>query len=136
MLDYEIIVELVREGFMIWPGRMGENLTVVGLGLQRLPPHTLLQIGAVILQLEQPRKPCYVLDAIDPCLKDAVVGQCGYLASVVKSDTLQPGMLIRFLSGEGQEVSFDLPPNFEKKASCRNGRPTSTDYSLQSAATK
>ncbi len=74
MLDYEIIVELVREGFMIWPGRMGENLTVVGLGLQRLPPHTLLQIGAVILQLEQPRKPCYVLDAIDPCLKDAVVG--------------------------------------------------------------
>ena len=88
LLDYETVLQLRHEGFPVWPGRMGENLTVVGLGVQQLAPGTLLQIGEVVLQLEQPRKPCYVLDVIDPRLKNAVVGRCGYLASVI-----QPGMI-------------------------------------------
>jgi hypothetical protein len=29
----------------------------------------------------QPRKPCYVLDAIDPRLKEVIVGRCGHMAS-------------------------------------------------------
>lgn len=90
LLDWEIIQQLVGEGFPLVPGAAGENLTVCGLHVQELPPGTLLQIGEVILRLEQPRKPCYVLDSIDPRLKESIVGRCGYMASVVQEGTLSP----------------------------------------------
>jgi MOSC domain-containing protein YiiM len=96
--DYEILQQLVKEGFStLVPGAAGENLTVVGLNLQSLPPGTQLSIGDVIVKLEQPRKPCYVLDPIDPRLKDAIVGRCGYMASVVNEGSLRPGMAIEVL---------------------------------------
>lgn len=96
--DYEILQDLVREGFALTPGAAGENLTVVGLAVQQLTPGSLLEIGSeVVLQLQQPRKPCYVLDAIDPRLKDAIVGRCGYMASVIREGTIRPGMAIRVL---------------------------------------
>jgi MOSC domain-containing protein YiiM len=63
--------------------------------VQALPPGTLLRVGDVVLKLEQPRKPCYVLDAIDPRLKEVLVGRCGYMASVVREGILRPGMTIR-----------------------------------------
>lgn len=93
--DLEILQQLVKEGFPLTPGAAGENLTVVGLSVQSLPPGTLLEIGEVVLRLEQPRKPCYVLDAIHPRLKEAAVGRCGYLASVVQGGVITPTMPIR-----------------------------------------
>jgi MOSC domain-containing protein YiiM len=94
ILDWEILQDLVAEGFSLHPGTAGENLTVRGLNVQRLAPGELLEIGRVLLRLEQPRKPCYVLDDIDPRLKDAVVGRCGYMASVLRPGTIRPGMTI------------------------------------------
>ena len=97
--DYEILEQLVAEGFSkLVPGAAGENLTVRGINIQSLEPGTLLRIGLVVLKLEQPRKPCYVLDAIDPLLKDVIVGRCGYLASVVTEGVIRPGMTIQTLS--------------------------------------
>ena len=97
--DYEILEQLVAEGFSkLVPGAAGENLTVRGINIQSLEPGTLLRIGLVLLKLEQPRKPCYVLDAIDPLLKDVIVGRCGYLASVVTEGVIRPGMTIQTLS--------------------------------------
>jgi MOSC domain-containing protein YiiM len=100
LFDLEILEQLVAEGFALAPGTAGENLTVAGLHVQNLPPGTLLQIGDVVLKLQQPRKPCYVLDAIDPRLKDAIVGRCGYMASVLQPGTLAPQMpiAVRFAS--------------------------------------
>jgi len=95
LFDWEILQQLVGEGYPLAPGAAGENLTVAGLHVQRLSPGTLLQIGDVTLRLEQPRKPCYVLDSIDPRLKDAIVGRCGYMASVVRAGTLRPQMAIQ-----------------------------------------
>jgi MOSC domain-containing protein YiiM len=92
--DVEILEQLVAEGFPLIPGAAGENLTVAGLHVQRMAPGTLLQIGNAILKLEQPRKPCYVLDAIDPRLKEVIVGRCGYMASVVREGIIAPGMII------------------------------------------
>ena len=76
------------------PGSAGENLTVAGLHVQSLPSGTRLRIGEVVLQLEEPRKPCYVLDAIDERLKEAIVGRCGYLASVIQPGVLCPAVEI------------------------------------------
>jgi MOSC domain-containing protein YiiM len=63
-----------------------------------MSPGTLLKIGDVILRLEEPRRPCYVLDAINPCLKDVISGRCGYMASVVRGGMIEPGMDIVRLS--------------------------------------
>ena len=92
--DHEILERLVNEGFNLSPGAAGENLTVVGLNVQQLDPGTILRIGRCRLRLEQPRKPCYVLDAIDPRLKEVIIGRCGYMASVVEEGTIRPGMSI------------------------------------------
>ena len=91
LFDWEILEQLRAEGFALEPGAIGENLTVVGLHVQRLQPGDLLSVGQVMLRLEEPRKPCYVLDAIDPRLKDAIVGRCGFLASVVRAGQIWPG---------------------------------------------
>ena len=94
LFDLEILKQLQIEGFPLYTGAIGENLTVAGLHVQRMSPGTLLEIGDVLLRLEEPRKPCYVLDAINPCLKDVIVGRCGYMASVVQGGVIEPGMEI------------------------------------------
>lgn len=99
LLDDEIIEWLGEQGFAIVPGAIGENLTVRGVGVQPMPPGTLLQIGEIIVRLEEPRKPCYVLDAIDPRLKDVLQGRCGYMASVVRGGLLLPGAPVSLLDG-------------------------------------
>ncbi len=95
LFDWEILTQLQGEGFHLYPGAIGENLTVSGLHVQHLPPGTLLEIGNVLLRLEQPRKPCYVLDSIDPSLKDVIVGRCGYMASVVREGLVNRSMRVQ-----------------------------------------
>lgn len=93
--DIELLDELRLEGFPLAPGLMGENLTVRGLGVQTLSPgDRLIFTGGPVLELTQARKPCYVLDQIDPKLKETVVGRCGFLARVVQPGDLQPGQSI------------------------------------------
>ncbi len=94
LFDLEVLQRLIAEGFPLEPGTIGENLTVEGLHVQDLPEGTLLGIGEVVVRLEAPRKPCYVLDVIDPRLKDIIVGRCGYMASVVSGGMIRPGMAI------------------------------------------
>jgi MOSC domain-containing protein YiiM len=105
LFDMEILTQLQTEGFPLYTGAIGENLTVAGLHVQRMSPGTLLEIGDVLLRLEEPRKPCYVLDAIDPCLKDVIVGRCGYMASVVRCGVIEPGMEIVSVSKDPQPAN-------------------------------
>jgi MOSC domain-containing protein YiiM len=105
LFDVEILQQLVEEGFALTPGAAGENLTVAGLQVQQMAPGTLLKIGDVVLKLEQPRKPCYVLDAIDPRLKDAIVGRCGYMASVVSEGHISPGTSVRVVGSTAEVQS-------------------------------
>lgn len=113
VFDMEILQELVREGFALVPGAAGENLTVAGLHVQDLAPGTLLKIGDVVLRLEQTRKPCYVLDSLDPRLKDAIVGRCGYMASVAREGVIRPDMAVSLaaeeLAAAGLEHDLGLP---------------------------
>lgn len=95
LIDDELLAQLRAEGYPVTPGAMGENLTVRGLDVQSLPPGTRLRFsGGVEIALTEARKPCFVLDAIDPALKDAVVGRCGYLARVTVEGEIGPGETI------------------------------------------
>jgi len=109
IFDLETLEQLQKEGFPLYPGALGENLTVAGLHVQQLLPGSLLEIGNVLLRLEEARKPCYVLDAINPSLKDVIVGRCGYMASVVQGGLIEPGMRIAHISEE-QVSAYSVPP--------------------------
>lgn len=93
--DVELLDDLRAEGYDVSPGAIGENLTVRDLNVQGLSVGTRLRLsGGVVLELTEPRKPCFVLDSIDPKLKDDVIDRCGYMARVVTEGEVRPGETI------------------------------------------
>lgn len=93
--DMEILEDLEREGYSLAQGATGENLVVRHLQVNRLPVGTVLEFeGGVVLELTKVRKPCYVLDSIDPRLKEAILGRCGLYAKVIKEGRIYPGARI------------------------------------------
>ena len=83
--DMEMLQQLCEEGYSLQAGSTGENLTVKDLHVNDLPLGALLEFsGGVVLEISKVRKPCYVLDAIDPKLKEDIVGRCGMYAKVLK----------------------------------------------------
>jgi MOSC domain-containing protein YiiM len=100
LLDQEDIEELAREGFEVRPGAAGENLTVAGLEVDRLETGDRLRFsGGVVLELTRRRKPCYVLDSIDPRLKERIDGRCGFYARTITPGTIRPGESIELIGG-------------------------------------
>src|SRR3989338_3171748 len=83
--DIEQLEALRCEGYPLSAGSTGENLTVQNLHVNQLPLGTKLAFSSgVLLEISKIRKPCYVLDAIDPNLKDNIVGRCGMYAKVLR----------------------------------------------------
>ena len=114
--DMEILEGLTREGFALKPGTTGENLTVRGLKVSHLGVGTILEFsGGVVLELTKERKPCYVLDAIDPRLKEVIAGRCGFYARVLREGLIQAGDIIQVRAQQAclagrQESSCALGP--------------------------
>ena len=93
--DAELLDQLVTEGYAVGPGTMGENLTVRGLDVQQLAVgDCLLLEDGPVLELTEARRPCFLLDAVDPRLKQAVVGRCGYLCRVIRTGVCRVGQQI------------------------------------------
>lgn len=93
--DEEILEDLRSEGFPVTAGVTGENLTVRHLNINRLSVGTVLEFsGGVVVQLTKMRTPCYVLDSIDPALKDAILGRCGFYGKVLREGLITTGETI------------------------------------------
>jgi MOSC domain-containing protein YiiM len=93
--DVELLNQIRAEGYAVGPGLMGENLTVQALDVQALSAGDQLVFeGGAALELTGIRKPCFVLDAIHPSLKESVVGRCGFMARVLTPGELRPGQSI------------------------------------------
>jgi MOSC domain-containing protein YiiM len=70
---------------------------VRGLNVNALPLGTVLQFSnGVVLELTKVRKPCYVLDAISPRLKEDIIGRCGTYAKVLREGIFMQGESIEF----------------------------------------
>lgn len=124
LLDEEIIEALRREGYPVGPGVMGENLTVRHLYLQRLAPGTSLSFsGGVEIELTEPRKPCFVLDAIHPALQKGVIGRIGYLARVIREGVLRVGERIDVHPAALQGVALRTD-SLENDAATREDKPS------------
>jgi MOSC domain-containing protein YiiM len=95
LIDAEDLDDLRAEGYDVGPGALGENLTVRDLDVDALAPGDRLRLsGGVELEYTKPRKPCYVLDAISPQLKEVVKGRCGGYAKVINPGDIRPGETI------------------------------------------
>ncbi len=99
LLDIEDYDDLKAEGFDVFPGATGENVTVRDLSIDDLAIGDRLHFsGGVVLELAKKRKPCFVLDAIDPTLKEVIVGRIGYIAKVITTGELRPGESIEVVA--------------------------------------
>jgi MOSC domain-containing protein YiiM len=95
LIDVEDLDDLRVEGFDVAPGATGENLTVRGLSVDELSIGDVLRFsGGVEAEISKRRKPCYVLDAISPDLKDAIRDRCGMYACVRRAGEIRAGETI------------------------------------------
>ena len=95
LIDEEIIEILRQEGYPVFPGTMGENITVRHLNIQHLESGTRLVFsGGVVIELSELRKPCFVLGPIHPALEKETIGRIGYMASVITEGVMQVGETI------------------------------------------
>ncbi len=96
--DVETLNNLSQNGYALIPGQAGENLTVEDLHVNQLPIGTVLQFSSgVVLEISKVRKPCYVMDAIDPRLKKDALGCHGMYARVIKEGVFQVGDFIKVI---------------------------------------
>lgn len=104
----ELIDKLVDEGWPVFYGALGENLTTAGLDYRLWRGGMRLNLGEVLLELTTPRRPCVTLDpygvGIQKRIFDRKVkagdptsshwGESGFYASVIKPGRIAPGMPI------------------------------------------
>jgi len=95
MLDIEDLEDPNTEGYDVSPGATGENVTVQGMNVDELNIGDVLQFsGGLKVEVTKHRKPCYVLDSIDPQLKKVFGGRCGVMAKVLEPATISTGETI------------------------------------------
>ena len=103
--------ELIAAGFPLFPGALGENLTVQGLDRTQLRSGQRFRAGDAILELTRLRQPCKTLHVYGDDIAKAVFdrqakdgdytsprwGLAGFYASVVRPGRVSPGAPIALL---------------------------------------
>ena len=106
LVTIEGIDELISQGFPLFPGALGENLTTRGLDRRALRIGQRFQAGEAAIELTTIRTPCATLDVygsgIQAAMYDARVqkgdpesqrwGLSGFYASVVQPGTFAPAI--------------------------------------------
>jgi MOSC domain-containing protein YiiM len=91
-------------------GAFGENLTTQGLDEQTVYVGDIFRIGSVVLQVTQPRMPCYKLGVKfgDPSIVKRFLasGRSGFYLSVVTEGALQAGDLIERMETDARRLSI------------------------------
>jgi MOSC domain-containing protein YiiM len=111
LLSAEVLDQLRAEGFDVFAGCLGENLTIRDVDFAQLRPRMRLRAGGAILELTQLRQPCATLDdynrdglRIQNRLYDArakagdTSSECwaksGFYASVIEPGFVRPGDIL------------------------------------------
>lgn len=100
---------VLKQNLPLTPGAMGENLTTTGLLETALWVGDRLQIGGVLLEVTEPRAPCYKFGArmgYAQAVRQMLQAGCsGVYLKVIQTGSLQAGMAITLLPGQ-REVSI------------------------------
>jgi MOSC domain-containing protein YiiM len=111
LVTIEGIDELISEGFALFPGALGENLTTRGLDRREFRLGQRFLVGKAAIELTQIRLPCTTLDVygsgIQARIYDARVqasdprsprwGLSGFYASVIQPGVVRPGDTVMLL---------------------------------------
>jgi MOSC domain-containing protein YiiM len=102
------VEELVRRGYPVFYGALGENLTTRGFPIRDVRIGDEIRAGGAILEITQPRGPCASLDIYGPTIKQEIYdpkvkaldhtsprwGMSGFYASVRMPGPVAPGDII------------------------------------------
>jgi MOSC domain-containing protein YiiM len=105
LITLEGIEELIAQGFVLYPGALGENITTRGLDRRELRIGQRLRIGNAAIELTHIRTPCATLNVYGPSIQAAMYdarvqkhdpqserwGLSGIYASVIRPATIGPG---------------------------------------------
>ncbi|MHC2687915.1 MOSC domain-containing protein [Bradyrhizobium liaoningense] len=88
LIRAELFAFLAEAGFEVAAGDMGENITTIGLDLERMPLGTLIELGpTALVELTGLRTPCVLIDRFRAGLKRQV------LSSVETDPAFKSGVL-------------------------------------------
>lgn len=73
------------------PGIVKENITTIGLCLDRLVPGQRLQVGEALMEVTAPCEPCRRMEEIRPGLQRELRGRRGVLCRVVRGGRIRQG---------------------------------------------
>jgi MOSC domain-containing protein YiiM len=108
IVSSEVIDDLKSQGYPLFAGALGENLTTSGLDYRTLRVGDQLRAGGATLEITQPRVPCAQLDVYGPSLKHDLWdpqmkagdytsprwGMSGFKCSVIQPGPVCPGDII------------------------------------------
>jgi MOSC domain-containing protein YiiM len=97
ILASEVIVTLRAEGWPLFYGALGENLTTAGLDHRNWRAGQRFRIGEVLLELTTPREPCRTLNPYGPGIQKrlrAKWGEGGFYAAVLVGGILTAEAII------------------------------------------
>ncbi|HXA38493.1 MAG TPA: MOSC domain-containing protein [Phenylobacterium sp.] len=104
LLHAELFEELAAKGFPVTPGLMGENVTIRGIDLLKLPKGAILRLGdEAAVQVTGLRNPCYQLDQLQQglmaaCLEKAANGdlirKAGVMSVVLAGGQVRAGDVV------------------------------------------
>ncbi|MCW5981934.1 MAG: MOSC domain-containing protein [Bryobacteraceae bacterium] len=111
LVTSEGIEELMEQGYALFPGALGENLTTKGLDRRQLRAGQRFRAGEAIIELTRLRGPCNALDIYGPGIQQAIFDKqtgkgevssprwalSGFYGAVVQPGFVRPGDAITLL---------------------------------------
>jgi MOSC domain-containing protein YiiM len=108
LITAEGIEELIAQGYPLFPGALGENLTIAGLDRRQMRVGQRYRVSEVLLELTKLRAPCDTLSVYGPGIQRAIYdsqvkagdpstprwGLGGFYARVLKAGTIRPQDII------------------------------------------
>jgi MOSC domain-containing protein YiiM len=107
LISSETIAELTAQGYPLYPGALGENITTLGLDRKQWRAGQRWRIGpSVIVELTKLRAPCSQLSIYGPGIQKAIFAEgpssprwalSGFYASIVRPGLIRPADPISLL---------------------------------------
>ena len=111
LIHSELFDELAIQGFNIFAGQLGENITTRDINLLQLSLGTRLEIGdQALIEVTGLRNPCVQLDGLEPGLMEAVLERnvqkgllrkAGIMAIVIRGGIVKPQDTIKIQGPDG-----------------------------------
>jgi MOSC domain-containing protein YiiM len=111
LISSEAITELTAQGYPLYPGALGENITTAGLDRRQWRAGQRWRIGLAIVEFTEVRVPCSQLSVYGPGIRHAIYddqvragdpssprwAMSGFYASIVQPGRVRPGDPISLL---------------------------------------